>query len=374
MQALIVRDRCDSKTLTEQLKSELSFCDRIVEVENLTQWERAKMKLNGSEPCLFFPNIFVRYRNISLQETLTFQKQHDFAALTATNPYSTERETISFIPDKMHNFKVVSGYTFQFNNIQFEYLPPPCDEPILFLYTHNRPEYLKLTLNSLSYSIMTPFPIKILLNDATPEVREIALSFAKNRNYVEIFDIYPNSVFSAINLALQWFKPEKFILTEDDFILPVTTRTYFPNWAHQFMDRLNHFEMVGWPWTLDNGPPYFNMSNSRTNLMNEWIVDYKNGYNLGGHCVAINKDFWLKTYRTRMSSSSGINPYYVVFDGDCQAAATKACVPALRGYHIGFNQEMDGHARRQVKENHPLTYKMISLKTGEEKFLDVRNL
>jgi len=380
MQALIVRDFFDNETTANQLRSELSCCNNIVEIQSLNQWESAKIKLNIEEPCLYFPNIFLRYRNVALTEILNFHNSNtEFTTLTAYNTNSGEQEIVSFIPSKVTKTnKTSNSFNFPYNpfiinNLQFSYSVPQTETPILFLYTHNRSEYLKLTLSSLNYSMIEPIQIKILLNAATPEIKTVALAFAENKPNIEVFDISPNSFFSAINLAIQWFKPKKFIIAEDDFILPVTAKTYFPNWAHQFMDRLNYFDAVGWPWSLDNSPPYFDASRHIENCFSDWIVEYKNGYNLGGHCAAINTDFHLKAFKQRMSRQP-INPYYVPFDGDLQAIATKICVPSLKGYHIGFNQEMDGYNKRTVNSQHPLQYSMMSLTTREERKFNLGDL
>jgi hypothetical protein len=225
----------------------------------------------------------------------------------------------------------------------------------------------------LQYSIITPFPIKILLNHATEDVKKIVTDFAKDKGYVEILEITPNSLFSAINLAIQWFRPKKFILMEDDFILPVASKTYFPNWAYQFMDRLEYFDMVGWSWSSENSPPFFKSSRNVENCLSDWVIDYQNGYGLGGHCLALNTDFYLKAVNKRMSRQP-INPYYVAFDGDMQEPTTKVCIPSLKGYHIGFNQQMDGYPVRTVDTNHPHIYKVKSLTTNEERNLNIEDL
>lgn len=379
MQALIVRDTFDNQQIANQLKIELKTLIEtihIVEIESLSQWETAKIQLKCDEPCIYFPNIFTRYANVSILEILNFHITHnDFSSLVIYDEHNN-KQVISFIPNKVsadysNNSLVFSNY-FTIRNLKIEYAKLN-ETPIIFLYTHNRSEYLNLTLNSLNHSMIDKFPVKLLLNQPTPKVREIAYTY-ECLKHIEIFEINPNSVFSAINLALQWFKPKKFIIMEDDFILPLAARTRFPNWAFQFMDRLNHFDIVGWPWSLDNSPFYYTNRCVVDHVQTDWINKTKDqkaidSYYFGAHCLAVKTDYYIESFRKRTT----LNPYYVAFDGDMQSPAARMCVTALKGYHIGFNQVMDGYSQRTV-ETHPKEFKMTSLKTKEERILNIEDL
>jgi len=383
MQALIVRDRFDNAAIANDLKQELSsICSNIVEIESLNDLEKAKILLDGNEPCLYYPNVFLRHVNVPLRSILQFHKENMcFSVLVSRNNLVHPNiEPLSFIPSKVFKANRTNNTLFflpidSFNvtGINFTYKKPD-EKPILFLYTHNKSEYLKLTLNALHFSMLDTFQIKILLNAPTAEVRDVALAFANNKQYVEVLEITPNSIFSAINLALQYFdRPSKFILMEDDFILPSSVRTYFPNWAFQFMDRLNHFDMVCWGWSSENCPTYFNASRQMESCMTDWVIDYKKDYNIGGHCLAINTDFYIRCGK-KHNSIEPVNLYHVPFDEHMQANAKKVCVPSLKGYHIGFNQEMDGYRRRTVDPNHSKTYTVKSLTTNVEKKLNIEDL
>lgn len=374
MQALIIRDRFDNIQIANQLVAELkSLTEKIniVEIESMSQWETAKIQLVNDEPCIYFPNIFLRYTGISLYTLSHFHKMNkEFSVLTSG------LEVVSFIPNKVtvnysNNSIIFSNY-FTIRDIKINYTKPN-EEPIIFLYTHNRHEYLKLTLNSLNHSMLDKFPVKLLLNQPTPKVREVALSY-EHLEHIEIFEISPNSIFSAINLSLQWFNPKKFIIMEDDFILPLQARTRFPNWAFQFMDRLNHFDIVGWPWSLDNSPFYYTNRCIVDHVQTDWIYKTKDhkaidGYYKGAHCLAVNTDHFIKSFKNRET----LNPYYVAFDGDMQSYSARMCVTASKGYHIGFNQVMDGYPPRTVNP-HPKEFKMVSLKTNEERTFNVEDL
>ena len=248
-QALIVRDRFDNEEIANDLKQYINSngIQKIVEISSFNEIELAKMSLNQKEPCILFPNIFIRY-SVPLKTIIDFHKDvnFDFVTLVGTT------RILSFLPEKIIKiFKSTSSFsminanafgTFRVNNVVTSYVKPK-EKPVIFLYTHNRDIYLQLTLNSLDFSLIEKIPIKILLNKPTEKVRQVALDFAKTRDYVEILESNENTFFSSINVLIQMFKPEKFIIMEDDFIYPSTTSEYFPNWPFQFLDRLNHFDV-----------------------------------------------------------------------------------------------------------------------------------
>lgn len=379
-QALIVRDRFDNEEITNDLKQYINNngIKHIVEIPSFNEIELAKMGLNQKEPCILFPNIFIRY-DLSLKTIIDFHKDVNFDALILKD---TTR-IISFIPEKIiKKFKSSSSFslinvsnfpTFRIHNASTKYVIPK-EKPVIFLYTHNRDTYLQLTLNSLDFSLVEKIPIKILLNKPTEKVRQVALDFANSRGYVEVLEANENTFFSSINILIQIFKPEKFIIMEDDFIYPSTTSEYFPNWPFQFLDRLNHFDVVAWAASIDNvSSPYFNSPRCPENnlqAINDWeLITPESKTMMLAQSLAVKTDFYISRAKEMKH-----NAYACSYDTTLISA--KKCTPALRGYHIGWNQQMDGFVSLNQKQWPPPVEvcDIKSLTTGEVRTIRPKDL
>lgn len=343
-QAVIIRDPFDNDKIFYDLLTLLKNqgIKNIIDIPSSNDLETAKVFLDENEPCLYYPNIFIRH-SVPVSNIIETHKKSDFDIIV------DKRDLImSFIPRKL--FKVEKStasflikYLKQYGKFTIVNNTPtyvkPDEKPIIFLYTHNRDTYLKLTLNSLDYSLIEKIPIKILLNNPTEKVKEVALEFAENKSYVEVLEVNENSFVTATNLLIQWFKPEKFILMEDDFIFPVTTREYFPNWPFQFLDRLNYFDVVAWGASLDNmSSPYFSSPRTPSEVKshNDWELVYSESKHLlMAQALAVTTKFYIESGKKVKN-----NIYNCCFD--CDLISSKKCTPSLRGYHIGWNQQMEG--------------------------------
>jgi len=233
--------------------------------------------------------------------------------------------------------------------------------------------YLKLTLNSLNFSLIEKVPIKILLNKPLPEVKKVALEFACGKeDYVEVLESAENSFITGTNVLLQYFKPEKFIIMEDDFIFPPTVKNYFPNWPHQFADRLKYFDAVGWSAHIDN----VHINNfdlprwpQTPQCNSDWELITKQSRTLMmAQALAVKTDFYVKR------AKEANNEWVCNFDSTLHSH--KKCTPSLRGYHIGFNQEMDGFCSLKTPRwPNPIELcHVTSLLTGEKKEIRPKDL
>lgn len=337
MQALIIKDNFDSPEIFKDLETKLkSLGFRLVVIKSLQNFKEAKNALDQEMPCLYYPNIFLRYENP--ESIYNFHlKNNKFSNLKIGS------KIVSFIPQatrlthsKLDHLTFTPNIYFNIKNLKVSQVLPN-EKPIILLNAHERPIYLQLTLNALKFSFTHPVEVKILLNKPTPEVRGVALNFHKSYPYSEVIECKENSFISATNLLLQWTRSKKFILMEDDFILPPSIKHYFPNWPFQFFDRLNTFDMVGWSTMTENirENSYF-FRNSEGFIKSDWEYDIYQGHLLTAQCLAVNTNFYIEAFNKFR------NDYYAAFDQDMHRTAKKICTPSLRGYHIGFNQEMDG--------------------------------
>jgi hypothetical protein len=373
MQAVIVKDMYDNQKICSELKLALAAkgFSKIVEIGSLTELGDAKIQLNQDQPCLLYHNIFTRY-SVDPVTIVDFQKQHGF------NSLSIDGRVISFLPSeflKLHHntssFQFSSFKNFKVENVTSSYVLPQ-EKPMIFLYTHNRDMYLKLTLNSLDFSLIEKVPIKILLNKPTDSVKMVALDFAAGKNYVEVLESKENTFITATNVLLQWFRPEKFIIMEDDFILPYTTKSYFPNWPFQFLDRLNYFDAVGWSVFIENTHvPFWDLPRwpQEVKCMSDWeIIDPLSRTLMMAQALAVRTDFYVE--RAKKANDK----YVCNFDSTLNSP--KKCTPSLRGYHIGFNQEMDGFCDlRRPRWPDPVNVcHVTSLLTGEERQIQPQKL
>jgi hypothetical protein len=374
-QALIVKDRFDNEAIADDLRKLLyaNGITKIVEIPSLNNLEEAKILLNPKEPCLLYNNIFIRY-NVPPSSILEFQKTNGFEVITLGN------RLVSFTPGKTFKFEnTISALNFidlskhsnfMASNLTTIYVAPK-ENPMLFIYSHNRDTYLKLTLNSLDFSLIQKIPIKILLNKPTDAVRQVALDFAKNKDYVEVLEAEENAFVTATNILVQYFRPEKFILMEDDYIYPPSVREYFPNWPFQFADRLNYFDVVGWASHADNiYNLYINIPRlPETQCVDDWeILTRFSKTSIMGQSLTLKTDHYIE--RTKIQGSE----YVCAFDGSFRNS--KRCAPSLKGYHVGFNQEMDGYPTpNQLRWPKPIEVCHVkSLTTGERKIINPKDL
>lgn len=315
---------------------------------------------NQSEYYILFQN--ERYRIGLLPGLMAFLKEHQFGVVLDYNNLNI----VAFVPQKIRTKKprqemgmtpflsaadLDSACTFSIKNLDVHYkYKEGC--PTLFLYTRERLEYLKLTYNSLYHTGITE-NLVLVLNQPTPEVEKYASTLTCRK-----IKILENSGYAAINIAYQIFQPEKFIVCEDDFILPISARVVYPNWVKEFGSRLGTFDLVGWSGLINNIPKPSSWSNElhyQSYLDAEfadgrlWCYDPKV---IMGQCLGI-----VGRYYKDVARYNGCTPV----DTHLKRNTRKACMTTMMGYHIGWNQEMDGFKKLGDMSRHPapkLSYKV----------------
>lgn len=361
-------------------------------IDSLQQLPSALPKLDQTKPFLIYTNSQIRIDHPDL--ILSWHASHPEFDCVGYADDEDKPLGISFMPDKATVFRdtVVSRRavrdegTYPYVLRSYQDIPlkvrtkrPDCKPPAIFVLAHMRADYLKLSLNSLLYSIDRSVPVYIFLNGEHHATRHVAMEFAYQHPNVDCIQIPTNIHHSAVNLAIQWANPESFIIWEDDFILPPITKTLFPNWPYLFVDRLKHFDLVGWAPITENIPDWRdklgNMFPRKDYAYYEWYESGSERYDpwiestqkplLLGQAVAMTREFWNRTEKR--------SPWYVPLDTELHSAAKTYCVPGLRGYHIGWNYKMDGYKTTNASTPE-LKHTIRSLKTAREQTFDLRTI
>lgn len=343
MQALVVHSMYDFNEHYEELITELrSHNFKIITIPSLKFYPEILPQLNLEEPFIFYKNSSVRIEDPA--GLWNYQKDHpDFHHLRIGDEYITHWPKKVVLFRSMITSREYNHYSFYVNTRQYGIKKPPIDPPHVFLYTHNRANYLQLTLNSYFHSLdnYEDIPFTIIMNEPTEDVRNVVLKTKEKYPKIEVFKCETNAYFSAINLAVQHYEPENFIIMEDDVILPLEAKKYFYNWPYKFAERLKYFDLSGWSITTDNCPEMHNMARIEERENHDWYVSRMEdittkGHILLGQCLCVNLDFWL--------SCKFDENFWIPLDSNLHKKAMNRgyTSPALRAYHIGWNQEMDG--------------------------------
>jgi hypothetical protein len=337
--ALIIYDGYGDSGAFEGLSQELISQGISYDViPNLSRFEDWKKTVDLEKPVLFYRNEFIRIK--TPREVLLFHRENN------SFPYTTDTswgfyQNISLKPAEVflsNNFKLESknlwSFIFEPENYFVDIARPDYEQVPIFVLAHNRPEYLKLTLNSLLHSTADQQNRKIVIiwNDATEEVKNLSLSYLSKDKNIEFLDIYPNAKLAAINVALQVYRPRKFIYCEDDVIFPEPTRNYFPQWVTQFASRLRDFDIVAWHYGTENVNIIHGLQRLHLPDYSSWLkVSEHEGLTIGGQCFCTSTDYF--------ASFATENNNWTTTDKDLFRG--NGYSPSLRLYHLGFNHRID---------------------------------
>lgn len=313
---------------------------------------------------LYFRNPYIRYPLID--SLIDFIKDKtDFPCIYSDNELiGISKSHLRSDPFFLKNFPVIYK------------CPDHSPIPIL-IYTHKRSEYLRFSLNSLFYSLGDDISeLAIFMSDPSKEVEDIVKEKLKKYPSITVFRSQNNIACAAINAFLQIRKPDKFIIFEEDYILPQYTKFMVPYWPRRFSYLLERFETVNFRTSIENQHFGFYRGNLKekdrqTNFRfkPQWITDKTQELHITGNGFASNAKFY---------ASFGDNPpFYISGDGHVIKNAKDVCVCNIHGYHIGWNQEMDGYVSISNKNRFPNPdpiQKIIDCKTEKEYIIDLRNL
>jgi len=388
MQAVICKEKhdpdCDA--LEEYLSNYNILCHYI---NSLGDIEALLPNLNQDSPFLLYRNSLMRIPHP--EKILAWISLHpEFDSVQVKDIYHNKIHTC-YWPKRTHfsrdtvvsekDLKDEEAYPFALESVdnipaRITYTKPDITPPHIFVITHHRDVYLRLSLNSLLFSIDDTIPVTIFLNGATDAVKGVALEFMGRYSNIDVVEVEKNCYHAIIGFAVQYCQPDSFVVWEEDFILPPITRVLFPNWPYQFAHRLKTFDLVGWAPITENVSYWDKRLGGifpRTDYrFYDWVYGCRDGHKdhwvssveeplLLGQALAMTTEFW---------KSCPKDPKWgVPVDGELVGWAKRGyCLPGLRGYHIGWNSQMDGvnpptaHIFFETVTENTLT----SLKTGKK--------
>ncbi|MDB4330125.1 hypothetical protein N9948_00135 [bacterium] len=341
MKAYIIRDVLDDECVLRELTDSLSkedigyFC-----FNDLLDLEKFINQDNPDEPVIFYPNIYVRYPITILKE---LNKDNGFDYIkTGNNIISFKPKAIKISRDGVYVPEGSNAIFFTLTNpkeIITYRKPTNLEVPRIFIYSHNRDSYLKMTLNSLLYSLedCPEVPVTIILNSPTSEVEEVSRSFMDKYSQVDVLKVDQNIAYYAPNIGIQWYENKKCIIIEDDFLFPAAVRNLYPMWPYQFSYR------------LDNGVDYVSCRVSFLNIpysmYEDWAphsysqrvgwkyADKNDSPRIMAQCYALNSSFYIDVSKNNET----------VVDRTYIENSRKIAIPNIIGYHIGWNQVQDGY-------------------------------
>jgi len=355
---------------------------------------------------------FIRYSDFDISESVTDLRNHlaglgikainDDSALSPDtfyiyfrNPYIRYPRLKEFI----NHIKEVSdfpcafsgreliGLSLKYKNEAGFYLndfPVKIEKPVkesipIVLYTHKRLDYLRLSLNSLLYSLWYDdlSNLTIFMSDPTPDLESYVLEVSQKYPSISVYKSLNNVGVAALNMYLQIVRPERFVIFEEDFILPQYVRHILPYWNRQFNYLLDTYDTVNFQTSIEN--QCFDLFISRTETVKRptvfsyspaWETNKSTESHITGNGFAV---------KTKFYASCGVDnpPHYLRGDGYVLSKAEKICVSGIHGYHIGWNQEMDGYPRIGDWSRFPTPdqiQKAVNCRTGQEYTVNLEKL
>ena len=288
---------------------------------------------------LFFKNSRVRF---NIPDIVTRLNRIDGLNLIQDK----DTKIIAFNPKKISVSEgfIYADFPFILNVVSWEE-PPKIDIPDLYLLTHSRDDYLKLTLNSLIYSFgKNEKPtIKIFMDNPTPEVFKLVCEYREKHPRIEWYKSEQNIKFKAIRALIDYFCPEIFLYAEEDFILPPDVLEEYPYWPQQFAVLAEKGGYVCWrannmPISFSNPPWVANLLMKPTatipKLDSKWDINFDVERFIAGYMMAIKSSIYRDIDNAWPSNVPAV-------DHHISAAIKFEASPTLTGYHIGYNTCMD---------------------------------
>lgn len=358
MDALILSEATRSPELTE-LRQELIGlglkCRVIPHNQFSTIYADWQNIGDFKDPHLIYVSPTIRHQNP--KEVLAYHRRNiDFPCL-----FSSTQEYVSMNPARVkilqdQRIKFQGNYFLLKQGSSHRFIGNPVH---ILLMANQRADYLKLSWNALKFSMGSYFeqvPLTLVLSDPSPEVLLLAQGWLEAYPHIRVIRYNRNCYLGITNYAVQWhFRNvpgfRRFLIYEDDFILPATVKDLYPGWPWQFARRLDAHDVVAWAPSLDNiTTPYrkylfregaFSMiadNTTRPSVQNgvRWLTTHDH-YRLFtcGNANALDLGFYLECAR--------MAPNYIPVDHTFELLSQSRCTPTTYGYHIGWNQEQDGY-------------------------------
>ena len=313
-------------------------------------------------PVLYFRNPYLRYTD-ELQ-VIKYHHEHP------ETPYiAADGEIISV------NNIATGPNSFRANRRITYYKPAISPLPIL-MGTHQRPLYLKLTLNSLLYSIraIPEQKIYIVMSQPDEETKKIVTETLKEYPQVEAVLSEENLRYAFANFGSKFYNLQKFIHHEDDGILPQNLEYFIPFWTQQLHHRHNTANLVTFRifegnWTTTFHKSEFLARSEQIQIPNKILWHYskptfKTIVPIGGMGMVIDSETMYKDFKPPSYNNSDHGVYF---------SSKIICIVNIPIYHIGANYEVDYPTYAAKKQNtavNPLQ-KGMDLRSGVSRTIDL---
>jgi len=360
--AVVVTDGFDTPDCMGDLQSLLSARGiELISVPKLTMSEIEK--LDQKVPHLFFKNPYTRFSGIP--DIIEF-----YTRLPIFTTLQMGNEMVAFIPEM-----IVAKETSTFNvtNADVYYQKPSIDPTTVIVTTHKRHAYLELTLNALLYSLrFDPTPVVIVMSAPTEQVEALVDRYIRTYANITALKFSKNLGLSGSTAGVACMNPKKFTILEEDFILSPAVQCLVPFWTRQFSYRLDHFDLVAFRTSLENRPYSFIAPRLSKFILKEqdisqeglWSImrkPFEFSAGITGNTLSMNTAWHNKQERCPQQK--------VLSDGKAVEFCNSISLVNIPGYHIGWNQEMDGGASLNNLARFPIpdaVQECLNINTGEK--------
>ena len=363
--AILIADNYEISSSVAELREDL----RALSIDSIVL-DDSDLLFNGIGLCrdttyLYFRNAFIRVSDLSALVEFLRQDGANFSSVWIG------KELVAITAEYISG----GGTSFSVSNLSVSFKKPDVEPVRTLMYAHRRAAYFRLSLQSVLYGMGDDLDLDIFLSAPSEEVQGIAGKAALDYpGKVRVYKTEANVAMGAINLWLQLVRPATMLLFEEDYILPQYVRHLVPYWTRQIAWRLRTHDMVFLETSTDN--TCYDLYRTFTPVHPPTVrnpgdhVWYHNpsGPNVTGNGMAVNVPFY--------TGFAAQPPFYINGDGFMYERATNRCVSSIRGYHIGWNQEMDGWGRpsgMRFPSPEPVQC-VINCLTGEKTILDMRNI
>lgn len=359
MKAFLRADPYEDPHAIKSLKQRLA--DQGIQLF-FTQKRWQDIDLPSKEPFLWYRNAFVRFSDEG--NILDLHKKSDFLLIKSSND-----EVVSVNPHVKNNYcyNLTAETTYQ--------QPKHPALPIL-MATHNRPDYFKLTINSLFYSTkdipeQEYYFVANQPDEVTKQIIEKLVAVSPNIHAV-ITD--KNLGYAAYNFGSKFFNLDRFIIFEDDGILPSSTRYLYPYWTKQLHYRSTTADYVGFRISEQNRNEYLCKEEQKRGIRYKyldfdesllWNYFYPTTNDLppiSGLGSVIDSPAMYKEHRKIGYFQTDLNIYY---------NSDSVCMTTLPIYHIGANQDMDLGSRTKAPRDLDRFYEGTNIANGEHQVIDL---
>ena len=309
------------------------LCDRLLSQNiNPIPTDKNWKDIIYDGPFLYFRNPHLRIDNEG--EIAKLHKDSKFSKV-----YTADEEVVAVD----HR----GGYDFTLTANSKKYVPSQAPLPIM-ISTSYRAAYLQLTLNSLFYNLKSPGQkIYIIASNPSNEVMDVINSALKNTSVEVNAAIVKNSlIFSGTNFGSKFFDVEKFIIWDDDVILPPCYDYLVPFWTQQVNYRMSTADFVafrvgGWNTRLS----FLKCRVVSPLVLGEMPLPPPLEANWHYHNIDLNDRRLFSMGTLGMSGRHMLSgytpPIYYKADMNYYTTSKTACLLNIPAYHMGFNQEMD---------------------------------